>query len=89
MIEVDEKKVQELKELENEINDLRIDINSAGFKIVGALERIKELEAETEKARDRLNDLYANIRVLNSQLQEKNTEMKNILNVFTGNFYNQ
>ena len=87
MIDEENKKVQELKELEEETYGLRIDAAGIEKKIPGRIVRIKELEGETEKAKGKLTELYANLRVLNNQIDGKNSEIKAIMQIYTGNFY--
>ncbi len=79
--------IQKLKELENALNDLRLDALNVEKKIPGRMERIKALENETQQAKVQLLDLYANLRVYNNQIEEKIREMKGILDIHTGSFF--
>ena len=82
-----ENQVRKLKNLEVEIKELIIDALQIEKKVPERLLRVKELESETDKAKGNVVDLYANLRVLNSRITLKMQEIKNILNLFTGEYF--
>ena len=83
--EVDD--VQKLKALECELHDLRLDARNVEKKISGRIERIKSLESETEKAKVKLMNLYVNLREFNNLIEDKMKDMKDILDIRTGNYF--
>ncbi len=85
--EHNENEVRKLKDLEVEIIELTIDVLQVEKKVSGRLLRVKELEEETDKAKAKVVDLYANLRVLNCQILLKMQETKGILKVFTGEYF--
>lgn len=89
MNDKEEKQIQELKDLEQEARELRSDARSIETNLPGRVERVKELESALLRANTILGDLYANLRVLNNQIDEKNDKIKEILNVWTGAYYSK
>ena len=83
----DEDRVRKLKELEIEIKELILDALTIEKKLPGRLSRVKELEGETEKAKGDVVKLYGKLRALNSQTTLKIQEIKEIIELFTGEFF--
>lgn len=87
-MEKKEKLTEQLKSIENNIDDIRSDMNSISSKLNSAYSYEDELLQRLEFARKKTKDLRIEFFQKTALLTELYSEVKNICDVFTGNFYN-
>ena len=78
---------EKLKVIETEIYDSKIDLRSLNLKLENAYKYEDELLQRMEFARKQTKEIRENFFIKSVELSEKYEKMKNIFDVFTGNFY--
>lgn len=77
---------EKLKVLENEIYDLRVDFSGLNRKLNTAYDYETELLQRLETARKKTKEIQVELFKKLGEISEKYDSMKNIFDVFTGNF---
>lgn len=86
---MDANKVTEvLKELEVHAYDLKTDFNSLKYKLEIAYKYEEELLVRLESARKKTKEIQINLFDTSNKISDVFQKMKNQLDIFTGNFYN-
>lgn len=86
---IDANKVTEvLKELEVQAYDLKTDFNSLKYKLEIAYKYEEELLVRLESARKKTKEIQINLFDTSNKISDVFQKMKNQLDIFTGNFYN-
>ena len=81
------KLTEQLKVLETEIHDAKIDLRSINSKLEMANKYEDELLQRLEFARKKSEELRTQFFIKSGEISEKYNRMKGIFDVFTGNFY--
>jgi len=79
---------EKLKVIETEIYNDRIDLRSINSKLVIAYKYEEELNNRMVRAKENTETLRNEFFKKSSEMSQKYDKIKNIVDVFTGNFYN-
>lgn len=77
---------EKLKVLENEVYDLKVDLNSISVKLDSAYKYEDELLQRMESARAKTKEMRLQFFAKHQEIMSKHGEMKDVMDVFTGNF---
>lgn len=80
---------EKLKVIETEIHDARIDLRATQSKLEIALKYEEELIERMNFAKNKTSELRNEFFKKSAQISSKYAKMKNIFDVFTGNFYKE
>lgn len=78
---------EKLKVIETEIHDKRIDLRGIGYKLDAAYKYEDELIQRLESARKKTLELREDFFKKYGEVSELYDKMKNVCDIFTGNFY--
>lgn len=76
-----------LKKLETVIHDKKVDLNAINIKLQSAYDYEEELIARMKWAKENTEKLRLEFTQKAQSISKDYTSMKNIMDVFTGNFY--
>lgn len=78
---------EQLKAIENAIYNDKVDLRGISLKLESAYEYEEELIQRLDFARKQTKELRKQFFIKSGFISEKYEKMKNIVDVFTGNFY--
>ena len=78
---------EKLKVLETEIHDAKVDLRGINSKLEMAYKYEEELHQRMEFAKKKTEELRNEFFIKSGEISNKYVKMKDIFNVFTGNFY--
>ena len=81
------KLTEKLKVLETKIHDHKVDLNSIELKLNSSYNYETELLERLENCRKQTEELRKQFTLKAKEISSKYKDMKNILDVFTGNFF--
>lgn len=81
------KLTEKLKVLENQVSDTEMDLRSINLKLETAYQYEEDLAIRQAAAKKKTDELRIEFFKKSGKIGELYQDMKNILDVFTGNFY--
>lgn len=81
------KLTEKLKVMEDEVYANKVDLNSINSKLEAAYQYEEDLLLRLKQAREKTEQLRKDFFIKAQEISQQYREMKNIFDIFTGNFY--